>query len=431
MRVKTTFVAAALAGLTMMFLSGPAAADVIKVHPGESIQAAIDKASPGDTIKLAPGTYQEAVQIKTDGITLKGSDADETVIEPGAGSGQGFCDGQGICVADVDVSDPNAPPVIKNHVADVRLKDLKVRGFAATGVFFFGTRDQRVNEVIAEGNGEYGIAAFETTGGRYWDNLTSGSGEAGLYVGDSENADAVLRDNVATDNGIGFFIRDAAHGLVEDNRAADNCIGMLFLDTPDDPAAPRPNHDWVARDNSVNHNTKACSGEEGAFSGIGIAIDGAQRITLVDNTANGNQPSGPSDGGSAGIAVLSEPGFPTATDNVVKDNTALDNLPVDLFWDQQGTNTFTDNRCKTSDPAGLCTSGDDDGDDDHHGDDGDDDDHGGNGHHGDNCPADGVHHGDDSHKGDSSRHGEKRAKHKHGKHHKKHHKHHKGKRHSD
>src|SRR6267143_312478 len=82
MGVRPTLVAAALAGLTMMLLSGTAAADVIKVSPGDSIQAAINKAEQGDTVKVAPGTYQENVQIKTDGIKLKGAGADETVLEP-------------------------------------------------------------------------------------------------------------------------------------------------------------------------------------------------------------------------------------------------------------------------------------------------------------------------------------------------------------
>ena len=56
MRVKMTFVAAALAGILTMLVSGTAAADVIRVSSGESIQAAIDKADPGDTIKIGPGT---------------------------------------------------------------------------------------------------------------------------------------------------------------------------------------------------------------------------------------------------------------------------------------------------------------------------------------------------------------------------------------
>jgi hypothetical protein len=401
MRVKKTLVAAALAGLTTMLLAGPAAADVIKVSPGGSIQAAIDKAGEGDTVKLAAGTYQESVQIKTDGITLKGAGADETVIQPGTSTVDPFCEGSGICVADVELSDPNAPPTVRNVIEDVRVKDLKVTGFAFTGVLFFGTRDQRVNDVLAEGNEGYGIAAFNTTGGQYWDNVTPNNHEAGIYVGDSPHANALVRDNVSYGNlGNGIFIRDASHGVVEDNQTSDNCIGILFLETPE----PTENSDWVARDNSANHNNAACpAGEEGdATSGIGIVIFGAHGITLADNTANGNQPGGDTPA-SAGIIVVSAPGATPAetflaTDNVIKHNTAFGNLPVDLLWDGQGDNTFTANRCKTSNPDGLCAKGTHGHGDGHHGDHGD---HGDKGHHGGK-----GHHGDKGHHG----------KHKHGKH---------------
>jgi hypothetical protein len=327
-----------------------------------------------------------------------------------------FCEGTGICVADVTLpANPDDPPIINNHIAGVRIKDLAVKNFKQfSGVFLFGTRDQRVSGVLAENDGEYGIGAFNTTGGQYWGNVTTNNGEAGIYVGDSPDADAVVRDNVSSANlGFGIFVRDAAHGVVEDNDSFGNCIGILFLDTP----APTDVSDWTARDNEASHNTAVCPTEEGGppVGGIGIAIANASGITLVGNAANDNVPAGPVEA-SGGIVVVSPPpegpGAPVqiATDNTIKFNTAFGNSRVDLLWDQQGDNRFIGNRCRTSDPDGLCVESRHGHGHGHHGDDDDDDDRGDNGHH--------------RGKGD---HGDKHGKHreKHGSHHEKHGKHHK------
>jgi pectin methylesterase-like acyl-CoA thioesterase len=63
-----------IAGLTFGSPASARAATQV-VHPGGSIQAAVDAGSRGDTIVVRAGTYRESVTIHTNGLTLRAQGA--------------------------------------------------------------------------------------------------------------------------------------------------------------------------------------------------------------------------------------------------------------------------------------------------------------------------------------------------------------------
>ena len=63
--MRRRFVASALMGaLAFVATTGVAEARTLVVHPGQSIQRAVDRAHRGDTVRLAPGTYHQNVTIQ-------------------------------------------------------------------------------------------------------------------------------------------------------------------------------------------------------------------------------------------------------------------------------------------------------------------------------------------------------------------------------
>lgn len=53
---------------------------LLEIHPGQSLQQALDRARPGDTLRLFEGEYREKAAIFTPGLTLEGAGAERTRI---------------------------------------------------------------------------------------------------------------------------------------------------------------------------------------------------------------------------------------------------------------------------------------------------------------------------------------------------------------
>jgi parallel beta helix pectate lyase-like protein len=411
MRVKMTFAVLAITALALSLPASSTANRTVKVEAGESIQAAIDDAKPGTTIKVEEGTYAESVTIAKDDIELVGEGRKKTHIVPPAGP-------PGDCPAGICVSDPADPD---HTVSDVDISHLSVKGFIF-GIFYANTKGGEVTRTILSDYEAYGLFANDSSGIKISRNVTYNSvdgvdPEAGIYVGDSPHADATVWKNVSFGNLFGIFIRDAAHGKLLENKTFSNCVGIVFLNTDETavppgtpPGTPVDVKDWLTKDNIVAGNNRECAASDEAppLSGIGIGILGGNDIDLIDNGVFGNKPAaGFLSAFAGGIIITASDEFTPprpSSDIKVAFNTAFGNA-TDLILDPGNEASFFANDCLTSMPDGLCE------DVEHSGDHGN-----GNGHHGDDDD-----HGDRHHTKHKKHKGGKNSKHKKNKKHFKHH----------
>jgi hypothetical protein len=343
-----------------------------RVQPGTgTLSAAVAEAQPGDTIRLAEGTYYDSVDV-TKTLTIRGEGMHDTVLRPPASAADvpaSPCNSpgsmEGICIFSGSF-DQHGNPVNTTVVRDVRISGLRVTGFSDSGVFGFMTQGLRVREVRADHNGGYGIARFVSTDSVFAYNRASHNGEAGLYMGDSPNANSAMHDNVAAYNGFGLFLRDSTHITARDNDVWGNCIGILALDSGQGAPGDLPAGNYRIVDNDVRGNDRECPAnhEHPPLSGLGIALAGVHDTLVTDNEVRDNAPGGPT-AFSGGIAMVStRPLAPTGADptnNTIRDNEAEQNSPFDIFWDGTGSgNTVAGNDCNIAVPRdlGWCTDTD-------------------------------------------------------------------------
>jgi parallel beta-helix repeat protein len=291
------------------------------VGPGDSIQAAVDAADPGDRI-LVYGTHRENVAVQTDGLTLRGVGA---VILPPATPAVHACFDptdpdeavHGICViGDVDFTTGD----VTRRVEGVTVSGFTVRDFAGAGIAT--------------------VAASGTTVKR---NVTVDNRDSGINVNVSR--DTRVRANDISGSRFGVFVSAGDGSRFSANSIHENCVGVLLLGAPGNRLAY----------NAVRGNTRACAaGEFPALSGAGVLVIESRANTIVRNLIVGNRPEGESLFSGGVVVARVEPEGEPSADNVVAGNVILRNAP-DLVWDEAGTgNVFRRNLCRTSTPRGLC-----------------------------------------------------------------------------
>ena len=317
-----------------------------------TIQAAMDDANPGDTVRVPPGVYRENVLVTKDNITIEG----------GRGAVLDGTDLPGNSGITVRSSIPSG------RINGFRLTGLQIQNYRGNGVLLSRVDNYQIDHGNYVNNARYGIFPIRSTHGLIKFNQVSGSNDTGIYIGQS--SDAVIQKNHVTDCTVGINLEVSSNITVQDNKVMDNTIGMFTAVLPGLSVTETTNIQIIRnvfmRNNRPNPVTDPNDILASFPSGAGLLILGADHVTVTDNKVLGNN--------SVGIALIQVPPTLAALDpridpfpdhNQLIGNVVMSNgsdpdpkiapfPPSDLIWDLSGTgNCWSDNIYKTTFPAPL------------------------------------------------------------------------------
>jgi parallel beta-helix repeat protein len=308
--VRRLLISLGVLGLIAALSPAAAGARTINVSPGQSIQAAVNQANPGDTVSLAPGTYTEAgspcpsepghtcaVVVTKNDISIVGRGASGSVVlQAGADQDEGIAVGKS--------ADPGCLTNDALQVNGSLIRGITVNGFEDDGVFLFCVDGFRVTDVTATDNAEYGIFPSHSLNGRVDHSFVSGANDTGFYIGQSH--DARMDHNFATGNVSGYEIENSTRVRADHNEATVNTGGILVFTLPGLDVKSNSNnevdHNSVHDNNRDNTCTDPSDTVCGVPIGTGILVLAADDNLIHHNDVTGND--------SFGIAVAN---FCTAT----------------------------------------------------------------------------------------------------------------------
>jgi parallel beta-helix repeat protein len=179
--------AIALALVLLLAIATPVSAATIDVDPGDSIQSAVDAASPGDTIIVHAGEYHQSVVIRTNDITLKGKTGAILDGTPPADTGTSLT-GHGITV--------------EAGASGVTIEGFEIRNYGS-GILVQGASNNSVKKNEVSDSGNWGIELDDANDNEVLENKVTGSADVGISVRGSGN---LIKQNKLADNDSGIVL---------------------------------------------------------------------------------------------------------------------------------------------------------------------------------------------------------------------------------
>lgn len=259
-----------------------AASDGVRRVPGDypTIQEAVDAADPGDLVLIEPGVYNEAVDVSTDELTIRGLDRNGVILD-----GE-FELENGVRILGAD---------------GVAVENMTAINYTTNGFYWIEADGYRGSYLTSQRTGNYGIYAFDSVNGVIEHSYAAGSPDSGLYIGQCNPCNALVNDVWMEWNGLGYSGTNSGGNLtIVNSQFNDNRAGIV-------PSSGTyelcyPGRDTTIIGNVVLGNSNAESPAKSIANlafGTGITVAGSSRNIVERNLVADHE--------RAGIAIAPYP----------------------------------------------------------------------------------------------------------------------------
>lgn len=305
----------AVLAAAIIFLSSISMAQTITINvsSGQSIQAAINGARPGDTILVGSGVYREclnlskpvilvgigrplldgsamgsAMIIRADGASISGFDirttrrtgihvlSDNNIIENNTicgcldGVRLDHCRSNSIAYNDIN-NNTNGITLYaseRNTIANNIVQDNNINEESDCGIFLAYSRENVIEYNDLKDNGDSSLSLRSSNNNTLRGNRISYNDWYGISLSEASNHNLIEKNNAAGNKDAGIYLDSSRENIIRENTASDNSRGIyLSYDSNDN----------LLQNNNVSFNAK----------GVQLANHSSNN-TLQNNTAKEN-----------------------------------------------------------------------------------------------------------------------------------------------
>ena len=185
----------------------------------KKIQAAVDAAGKGTTIRVGKGTYKEGIRI------LSATKDRVKLIGDARNPGNVVLEGKGL------KGGPAQNGVQVNNADAVQINGFTARNYKGNGFFVVNADGYKLTNLVADTTGVYGIYAFNSKGGEMTNSEAFYNNDAGFYVGQTppqtKPKRTTLRNVKAWGNVLGYSGTNSRYVTITKSKFFNNGVGLV------------------------------------------------------------------------------------------------------------------------------------------------------------------------------------------------------------